>query len=362
MPPEVTWKGKSVIAAKTNTQRNCQAAITRHSFRRQFSCAAGFSLVELLVVIAIIAILTALILPSVQQARESARRIQCVSNLKQVVLALHNYESTYRKFPPGHALEGGVPDSSTHVYLLPFLEQSNLYESFDMSQSLRLSESNRQAREQPVDILQCPSDPMPAVNNLTGSIYAGTNYAQSMGAQATILKRESLPNQAGMFIRNSSTRFADILDGTSHTGAFSEIRKGPGGEASLSSVGTGSSNDYRVATWLTSNFADSPGLLTSPPPDCDMRSNTVWTYRGLQYFRGNLVPTFYTHTLTPNSGRRDCLDGSKGTRGHLAPRSYHPGGVQVGFADGSVAFHIDTIDLRTWRALGSIAGAEVASH
>lgn len=322
----------------------------------------GFSLVELLVVIAIISILLALALPSVQQARESGRRLQCLNNLKQIGLALHNYESTHRLFPPGHALVDGVPDSSTLVYLLPFLEQGNLFESFDMSQALRVSESNRKAREQAVEIFQCPSEPMPAINQIDDSEYAGANYVQSMGAQATILKQEAPRDRVGVFIRNSGTRFANITDGTSQTSAFSEIRKGPGGTSSRPGVVLGSRDDLRMATRLISNFASEPNQLLVSPTSCDIRSNAVWTYRGMQYFRGNLIPTFYTHTLTPNSGRRDCLDGSAGTRGHLAPRSYHPGGVMVAFVDGSVSFHVDTIDMKTWQAIGSIAGSEVVSH
>lgn len=345
--------------------QNPVEGIQRHLKLRYFRCfglsASGFTLVELLVVIAIIGILTSLILPAVQQAREAGRRIQCTSNLKQVVLALHSYESTYSRFPPGHALINGTPDSSTHIYLLPFIEQQAIYDCFDMSQSLRIGENNREAREMPVELFQCPSDPMPSVNYVSDEPFAGANYVQSMGAQATLLKSEILPNRVGIFVRNSGTRFADIVDGASNTAAFSEIRKGPGGESSMAGINSGSRDEYRVATWLSSNFADKPGELISPPPDCDMRGNIVWTYRGLQYFRGNMVPTFYTHTLTPNSGRRDCLDGSKGTRGHLAPRSYHPGGVEVGFADGSVSFHTDTIDQATWTALGSISGSEVVS-
>ncbi|UUO04992.1 DUF1559 domain-containing protein [Blastopirellula sp. J2-11] len=156
----------------------------------------------------------------------------------------------------------------------------------------------------------------------------------------------------------SGARFADIVDSASHTAVLSETKKGPGGSSSSASTGFGNRNGYRVATWLTSNFADTPENLLAPPAECEISGNTVWNYRGLQYYRGSMTATFYTHTLTPNSGRRDCMDGSKGTRGHAAPRSYHPGGVSVAFAAGSVSFASDTIDMTIWRALETIASGE----
>jgi len=324
--------------------------------------AKGFTLVELLVVIAIIGVLIALLLPAVQQAREAARRMQCSNNLKQIGLALHNYENTHRVFPPGHCRDtNGAPDASTHAFILPFLEQGNSYKLFDFSYSINGSAVNAEATRQLITAYQCPSDIQPAGNSIAGSStkYGGASYMQSLGSTATMLESEIDAGLSGPFFRNSATKFADITDGTSNTALFSEIKKGPSGSSTRTVVPAGDPNDFRVATSVTAGFWNADA--ETPPSVCETRSTSAWNYRGLQYYRGSTVTTFYTHTLTPNARLRDCVDGSHGTRGHLAARSYHPGGVQTAFADGSVSFMADTINDATWRALGTMAGGEVVS-
>ena len=319
----------------------------------------GFTLVELLVVIAIIGVLIALLLPAVQQAREAARRMQCSNNLKQIALALHNYENTHLTFPPGQCLESGSPDAATHAYVLPFMEQGNSYALFDFRYSINGHSANSQAIRQVIEPFQCPSDVQPAGNTIAGGsvIYGATSYMQNLGAKGTLVPSEVESVTQGPFYRNSETKFATITDGTSNTAVFSEIRKGPSGSASRVVVPAGSFDDFRVATSVTAGFWGADAL--NPPSDCETRSTHAWTYRGLQFYRGSMVTTFYTHTLTPNARKRDCLDGSNGSRGHIAPRSYHPGGVQVAFADGSVSFITDTINDLTWRGMGTVSGNEI---
>ena len=96
----------------------------------------------------------------------------------------------------------------------------------------------------------------------------------------------------------------------------------------------------------------------SPIPACENRALTAWTYRGLQYYRGVVVATYYNHTLTPNARRRDCIRDVGVNAGHLASRSDHSGGVHVVFADGAVRFINNNIDANTWLALGTKAGKE----
>src|SRR6476620_12422276 len=123
----------------------------------------GFTLVELLVVIAIIGVLVALLLPAVQAAREASRRSKCQNSLKQIGLALHNYESTFGLFPPGDLSvnkgAGDIPQASTHAFILPFLEGGNSYSTFDFNFQVNGNNANSQARIQIIPSYHCSSDP-----------------------------------------------------------------------------------------------------------------------------------------------------------------------------------------------------------
>lgn len=211
----------------------------------------GFTLIELLVVIAIIVILIALLLPAVQQARESARRIHCLNNLKQMGVALHNYHSTYDTFPPGFVskladpnwtYERGntrsFPDElgpgwSFFAMMLPDIDQGNLYSRIDFHLPITAAE-NAFARRQSIQTFLCPSEtsgrlievttcgnpptesnaPVPltdaAVCSYVGSLGGGNSIDSNYGAY------ENQPFN-GVFHRNSRIRIADVTDGTSHT-------------------------------------------------------------------------------------------------------------------------------------------------
>ena len=130
----------------------------------------GFTLIELLVVIAIIAILVALLLPAVQQAREAARRTQCKNNLKQIGIALHSYHDVYKTFPPAYIPdEDGKPMHSWRVLILPFIEQQALYEQYDFNEPWD-GPNNSQLANVVISVYQCPSSPNPAVASPRGTI------------------------------------------------------------------------------------------------------------------------------------------------------------------------------------------------
>ncbi|HEY2412688.1 MAG TPA: DUF1559 domain-containing protein [Pirellulaceae bacterium] len=322
----------------------------------------GFTLVELLVVIAIIGVLVALLLPAVQAAREASRRIKCANHLKQIGLALQNYENTFKILPMGtmSIAKGGTGTangSSPHPMLLPYLEQGNAVSLFDFNVDINSSASNLLARQQRVPVFYCPSQtPTPPFVPSATQCPNGcgqTNYVQSLGNNANYAGVGGIPD--GPFGNHYGARFAEITDGLSNTAMFAEILQGPGASSgSQITVAAGSPYDYAVATdlpfatWDASATGDTIAVSA-----CDQRTTPAWPYRGKQYYRGVVVTSYYSHTLTPNIKFRDCIRGTGVDRGHMAARSFHSSGANCVFGDGSVRYANNNINSITWRALGS---------
>jgi prepilin-type N-terminal cleavage/methylation domain-containing protein/prepilin-type processing-associated H-X9-DG protein len=347
----------------------------------------GFTLIELLVVIAIIAVLIALLLPAVQAAREAARRIQCTNNLKQLGLASANFESSNGSYIPGFGpafdptTSGGTCGSRPNVFalILPVMEAGNAYNSFNFRVCLSgfgPGSPNDTAESQVVSAFVCPSDGR--TTKLSDDGY--TNYFASLGATAaqevgSATFQESIPTRLGIFnvtldtsqpqflnpptntqsnfpnyLRALPVTVASVTDGTSNTALFSETKR---------SYYTGTAGSVPAGDPLLVYLTGTGDNFI--PPVCTPASNSgSIAYRGQEYYRNLPMTGYYSHTLTPNTQMWDC-GYTDFVRSHQAARSYHSGGVNAGFADGSVKFIKNTINITTWNALGTRAGGEVIS-
>jgi prepilin-type N-terminal cleavage/methylation domain-containing protein/prepilin-type processing-associated H-X9-DG protein len=305
---------------------------------------SAFTLIELLVVIAIIAVLIGLLVPAVQKVRETANLAQCQNNLKQIGLALHNYHGVLKRLPPSHDDNG----FSTHAYLLPYLEQDNVYRQIDFTRSYS-HPVNAAAMATNVPVFLCPSDPALPVP----AGWAATNYRSNQGVNITWAHGTGDPNYLilapnGPFYLDSRVKLTDITDGTSNTAAFSEHRLGDFSNA--------------VATEATDSF--NPGTAAeSWDQAVSFCQNFDWTNLAFQgasnggapWIRGHHTTTIYSHVGPP--GSRSCMYPSAGTF-MLNANSGHTNGVNVLLCDGSVRFVPYTVNLGTWRALGTTNGGE----
>ena len=312
-----------------------------------FQKRSAFTLVELLVVIAIIGILVALLLPAVQYARESARRMQCGNNMRQFGIAMHTYHDTMKRLPPGIDNK----DFSTHAYLLPFMEYSDIHRTIDFAQKYS-HVNNTNARATRVPIFNCPSD---RIDNLMKGL-AGTNYRACQGSgilfgdtvQTDPSKQDyGVPAPNGVFYKNSGHNFGAISDGLSTTAAFSEHLKGDGDNLTANNrldtfkPGTQPKTpDQALADCLAVNWQD--------------LSKQGYSDVGIPWLQGYHSTTLYYHVGGPNS--RSCM--YPGNRIMTSANSNHPNGVNMQLCDGSGRFVNQSINLEVWRRLGSREGNE----
>ena len=326
----------------------------------------AFTLIELLVVIAIIAVLISLLLPAVQSAREAARRAQCTNNLKQLGIAVHNYESSYNVLP---AARFGYPYLwSSLASLLSYIEATNMYNSINFSFYASVNQlpvaQNTTAESMVVSAFLCPSDRVQRIDPNWGS----TNYLACAGTGTinngsfNVLANRPLPD--GPFYNTSAIRFSGIPDGLSNTVGYGESLLGTGSNNSPGSSPPANKN-RQFALFNTSGYmgnripADQFELPNNYPTAC-LTPETWAGDRGREWARGSFFMASYNHFLTPNSKYPDCTDSGRAA-GISGPRSFHPGGTNSLFLDGHVQFIKDSVSIGTFRAISTRAGGEVIS-
>ena len=345
----------------------------------------GFTLIELLVVIAIIAILIGLLLPAVQKVREAASRASDQNNLKQLSLAVHNFESANGVLPGYLPAPSGANASSfgysVHARILPYIEQENLGRTFDPNSQLlftgtfpavALNPSLVLAAGTAVKTFLCPADGQdPLYTTVTGGgSQAGTNYMVNIGSGLEGTDAVNNPQKTngtdirfpsdGLFWSGSKVTISGITDGTSNTLLFAETLRGLNTTIAgpLSSLTPDQRRrQYGSASAGRSPAATAPGGLNPPLTVSDATGATSWLgNRGGSWIWGSPYCNGFTASLPPNSSTPDVTGHGEGW---LSARSPFTGGVNVSLGDGSVRFVRDSVLLATWRALATRAGGEV---
>jgi prepilin-type N-terminal cleavage/methylation domain-containing protein/prepilin-type processing-associated H-X9-DG protein len=372
----------------------------------------GFTLIELLVVIAIIAVLIALLLPAVQMAREAARRAQCVNNLKQIGLALHNYHQANESFPQGQSQAAyqigyaggyaGWTEWSAQAEMLPYMEQAPIYNSInwcfngghDYGQA-----ANGTSYGSLIKTFMCPSDNNTSKNSRPpGNDPPGTNnYRACVGTTTTRWWAFNMagfqgcrpdpffggspgcqPYSNGLFRYWGVSGIRDVTDGTSNTIAFAESLVGDAGWAastrrnnSVTGVGGTVSAAQAPDVRMLVPPASATDLLSPALDACSAAFNNkqnLTTANGIRWGWGAMGITMFNTIVPPNSQkypwnscRDDCGGCSPDDAMFSNAQSNHSGGVNVLFADGSVKFIKDSVNQVNWWALGTKDAEEVLS-
>jgi prepilin-type processing-associated H-X9-DG protein len=317
--------------------------------RSRASPRSGLTIAEVIVVVVIVALLTALLLPAIQSARETARNASCRNNLRQLGLALAQYEATHGIYPPSLT---GINIFSQFSVLLPYLEQKPTYQLLVEIQNEQSPRARELSALPPVSVFLCPSEAEPPLNGLYTS-YAGNSGTglQTHGYDGVF--QPLFSSAPSLMLGNGPVRAASITDGLSNTVAFAEwlYQANP------------TTRKLRLRSiWATPQPFHQPDELEefravceSLPPQPDLygwRANTAG--KGTRWFDGNLSESCYNHILTPN--QPSCTNGIGNiTYSAFTAGSCHPAGVNVCFVDGHGTTVSDKIALQVWREMGSRA-------
>jgi len=323
----------------------------------------AFTLIELLVVIAIIGVMVSLLLPAVQAAREAARRMQCGNNLKQIALAIHNYEASNRVFPPSAIIRsvGAINTNaswSIHGRILPYLEQGSLYDRVDLSVAW---DSQAVISGLKIPTYACPSDPKSDTTRDVSPKVASPLYPTTYGFNfGTWMVWDPVSRQMGdgAFGPNSRIGFRDFIDGTSNTLMVSEVKAMQMYGRNEPPTGGGAV----PAPTINAVIAKLPSTFAW----CRPNGHTEWPdgrvhHQGFTTTAGpnGRLTIAATSNLCPAMADIDYTSQQEGTSdtvptyAMITSRSFHPGIVLSGFIDGSVQATTDSVELSVWRAMGT---------
>jgi prepilin-type N-terminal cleavage/methylation domain-containing protein len=317
----------------------------------------AFTLVELLVVIAIIGVLVALLLPAVQAAREAARRTQCTNNLKQIGLALHNYELSFRTFPPSalYPVASVSADTySVHARILPYLDQNNVFSQVDFN----LSATSQQAVVgQRIPTYLCPSEAKKMARVTATLIRQPLNYGANVGVWF-VYNPNNGQGGDGALPANTFARAAEFSDGLSNTIGFAEVK------TYMSLVRDGG-NPSAVNAPIPSSISEVVALGGTFGADV---GHTGWTESPSFQTGVTFVFPPSTKVAYDNGGmivdidwcsRREGGSATQLTYAAMTARSYHSGAViNALLMDGSVRTFTPSIEIAAWRSLATRNGGE----
>jgi prepilin-type N-terminal cleavage/methylation domain-containing protein/prepilin-type processing-associated H-X9-DG protein len=349
----------------------------------------GFTLIELLVVIAIIAVLIALLLPAVQAAREAGRRAGCVNNMKQYGLALHNYHSIHNSFPLGASLNYDTFSGNTGIYiakqslscaaqLLPQFGEAALYSALNFN--FGLEEGNVQcyfinstAANALVKEFVCPSDPLGGNSPFSQShdtnnyfVCVGTSTNQTNSNTSTPSFAALGVTTSGIFGMQYNVGMQAITDGSSNTIAVGEaVVNGSNAVPGQPNMGVQGVGAVPTVLDTQADARANPAAVTTGIQACTTAWQTAGTnfqyQRGSSWAHGGFAHTMFNTIVQPNSNQWSYCDhyssSAVGTFGNVS--SYHSGGVNCLFADGSTRFIKNSINQTVWWALGTKGGGEV---